>query len=184
MNSPLTLHEFFVGVGGLSEAFIQEGYESVAHVEADVAACNTLWTRMAHHWLAAAGQIRERVVLAGWRKRTGAAYPEPERWIPDVTVGEVFCDLPPIGAGEGSARPCRRLPHHSRWQAEAGVGSTLPPDMASRATACRSPSRDQPHSRQTVERTQVETSVRLASPAPEDTSQPGFVHGQVQGGGG
>ena len=55
-----------------------------------------------------------------------ALYPELEQCIPDVTVGEVFCDLPPIGAGEGSVWPCRRLSHDSRWQAEAGVRSTLP----------------------------------------------------------
>ena len=271
MSKPLNIFYLFDGGGGLSDGFIQEGYEPVAHVEADGAACNTLRTRMAYHWLAAAGredlyadylageigrdqlyaavpqgviqsvvndeirpetlgriylkidsllkgreldmfvggpscqaysivgrsrdpdrmmedkrnylykcyskflgkyrpkrfvfenvvgllsakdgegrgyfdamrrlfhrigyetdystlcakdygvlQNRKRVVLVGWRVGTGAAYPEPERWVPDVTAGDVFRDLSPIGAGEGSVRPCRRLPHDSRWQAEAG----------------------------------------------------------------
>ena len=277
MYKSLNFLDLFAGGGGLSEGFMQEGYEPVAHVEADVAACNTLRTRMAYHWLAAAGrkdlyadylageiareqmyaavprgviqsvindeirpdtlgriyrkidsllkgreldvlvggppcqayslvgrsrdpdrmvedkrnylykcyaeflgkyrprrfvfenvtgllsakdsdgrgyfdamrrlfhrigyetdystlwaknygvlQNRKRVVLVGWREGTGAAYPEPERWTPDVTVSEVFRDLPPIGAGEGSVLPCRRLSYESRWQAEAGVRSTLP----------------------------------------------------------
>ena len=277
MSNSLNFLDLFASGGGISEGFIQEGYEPVAHVEADVAACNTLRTRMAYHWLAAAGrkdlyadylageigrdqlyaavpqgviqsvvndeirpetlgriyvkidsllngreldvlvggppcqaysivgrsrdpdrmvedkrnylykcyskflekyrpkrfvfenvvgllsakdgegrgyldsmrrlfhrigyetdystlcakdygvlQNRKRMVLVGWRVDTGAAYPVPERWIPDLTVGEVFRDLPPIGASEGSVRPCRRLPHESRWQAEAGVRSTLP----------------------------------------------------------
>ena len=277
MSKKLNFIDLFAGGGGLSEGFIREGYEPVAHVEADVAACNTLRTRMAYHQLVAAGrddlyadyltgnigrdqmyaelpqrvvhsvindeikpgtlrriyckidsllkgreldvlvggppcqaysivgrsrdpdrmvedrrnylykcyakflakyqprrfvfenvvgllsakdgdgrsyfdamrrlfhqigyeteystlwarnygvlQNRKRVVLVGWRKGTGAAYPEPEQWIPDVTVSEVFRDLPPIGAGEGRILPCRRLPYESRWQVEAGVRSALP----------------------------------------------------------
>ena len=53
MSNPLTLLDVFAGGGGLSEGFIQAGFEPVAHVEADVAACNTLRTRMAFHWLSA-----------------------------------------------------------------------------------------------------------------------------------
>lgn len=56
MSDKLKFVDLFAGGGGLSEGFIQEGYEPVAHVEADAAACNTLRTRMAYHWLAAAGR--------------------------------------------------------------------------------------------------------------------------------
>ena len=277
MHNTLNFIDLFAGGGGLSEGFIQEGYEPVAHVEADVAACNTLRTRMAYHWLRymdredtyadyLTGEIdreslyaevpssvaqsvindeitpdtleriyskidtllkgreldvlvggppcqaysivgrsrdpdrmvedkrnyfyqcyakilekycprrfvfenvmgllsakdsngqsyfdamrrlfrkvgyeteystlwaknfgvlqnRKRVVLVGWREGTGAIYPEPEKWIPDVTVNEVFCDLPPLDAGEGTVRPCRRLPHESLWLKDAGVRSTAP----------------------------------------------------------
>ena len=56
MHRPLNFIDLFAGGGGLSEGFIQEGYEPVAHVEADVAACNTLRTRMAYHQLVAAGR--------------------------------------------------------------------------------------------------------------------------------
>ena len=37
--------DLFAGAGGLSEGFMQEGFISVAHVEMDANACNTLRTR-------------------------------------------------------------------------------------------------------------------------------------------
>jgi len=43
--------DLFAGAGGLSEGFIREGYTPVAHVEMDGAACYTLKTRTAFHWL-------------------------------------------------------------------------------------------------------------------------------------
>lgn len=43
--------DLFAGAGGLSEGFIQAGYTPVAHVEMDTAACYTLKTRAAFHWL-------------------------------------------------------------------------------------------------------------------------------------
>lgn len=43
--------DLFAGAGGLSEGFIQAGYTPIAHVEMDIAACNTLKTRAAYHWL-------------------------------------------------------------------------------------------------------------------------------------
>jgi len=43
--------DLFAGAGGLSEGFIRQGFEPVAHVEMDNAACNTLLTRTAYHYL-------------------------------------------------------------------------------------------------------------------------------------
>lgn len=49
--------DLFAGAGGLSEGFVRAGYEPVAHVEMDVAACFTLKTRMAYHWLRSNGKL-------------------------------------------------------------------------------------------------------------------------------
>jgi len=43
--------DLFAGAGGLSEGFIRAGFSPIAHVESDLAACFTLKTRTARHWL-------------------------------------------------------------------------------------------------------------------------------------
>ena len=52
-SSKMTLRylDLFAGAGGLSEGFLRAGFEPVAHIEMDVAACYTLKTRAAFHWL-------------------------------------------------------------------------------------------------------------------------------------
>jgi DNA (cytosine-5)-methyltransferase 1 len=49
--SKLRYIDLFAGAGGLSEGFVQAGFEPVAHVETDGAACFTLKTRTAFHYL-------------------------------------------------------------------------------------------------------------------------------------
>lgn len=49
--------DLFAGAGGLSEGFTRAGYEPVAHVEMDTAACYTLKTRAAYHWLKKEGKL-------------------------------------------------------------------------------------------------------------------------------
>ena len=57
-NTPTYLN-LFAGAGGLSEGFTQVGFTPVAHVEVDTAACNTLKTRSAYHWLKRQGRVQE-----------------------------------------------------------------------------------------------------------------------------
>ena len=47
----LNFIDLFAGAGGLSEGFIQAGFEPIAHVEIEKSACNTLKTRTAYHYL-------------------------------------------------------------------------------------------------------------------------------------
>ncbi len=57
-NKPKYL-SLFAGAGGLSEGFTQIGFNPIAHVEMDEAACNTLKTRAAYHWLKKNGHLRK-----------------------------------------------------------------------------------------------------------------------------
>ena len=51
MKKKLNFIDLFSGAGGLSEGFIRQGFNAIAHVEIDKAACNTLLTRTAYHYL-------------------------------------------------------------------------------------------------------------------------------------
>jgi DNA (cytosine-5)-methyltransferase 1 len=53
--------DLFAGAGGLSEGFIQAGFNPIAHVEMDEAACFSLKTRVAYHYLKANSQIEHYV---------------------------------------------------------------------------------------------------------------------------
>jgi DNA (cytosine-5)-methyltransferase 1 len=51
--------DLFAGAGGLSEGFMRAGFEPIAHVEMDEAACNTLRTRQVYQFLKKTGRIKE-----------------------------------------------------------------------------------------------------------------------------
>jgi DNA (cytosine-5)-methyltransferase 1 len=49
--SKLNYIDLFAGAGGLSEGFIREGFQPVAHVEMNAEASDTLRTRVAFRFL-------------------------------------------------------------------------------------------------------------------------------------
>lgn len=50
-SKKLRFIDLFAGAGGLSEGFIRQGFEPIAHVEMKKEACDTLKTRTAYHYL-------------------------------------------------------------------------------------------------------------------------------------
>lgn len=88
--------DLFAGAGGLSEGFIQAGYTPIAHVEMDVAACYTLKTRVAYHWLKANGNLEVyHQYLRGEIKRDEFYAHIPEKVLNSVLNYEISSDTIP-----------------------------------------------------------------------------------------
>lgn len=101
--------DLFAGAGGLSEGFIQAGYTPVAHVEMDTAACYTLKTRAAFHWLKHNGDIElYNQYLRGEMTRTEFYAHIPQTVLDTVlnyeisgdTISEIFEKIDELLAGE------------------------------------------------------------------------------------
>lgn len=57
MNRKLNFIDLFAGAGGLSEGFVQAGFEPIAHVEMNEQASQTLETRAAYYFLKENGKL-------------------------------------------------------------------------------------------------------------------------------
>ena len=55
--SKLNYIDLFAGAGGLSEGFMRQGFNPIAHVEMNGYACETLKTRVAYHHLKKTNKI-------------------------------------------------------------------------------------------------------------------------------
>ena len=86
MDRKLNFLDLFAGAGGLSEGFIWAGFKPVAHVESDPAACFTLRTRMAYHWLKDHG----RTELYADYLNGNISRSEFYGYIPEMVVGSVI----------------------------------------------------------------------------------------------
>jgi DNA (cytosine-5)-methyltransferase 1 len=51
MGNNLSFIDLFAGASGMSEGFINAGFEAIAHVEMNAEACQTIKTRSAYHYL-------------------------------------------------------------------------------------------------------------------------------------
>ncbi len=90
MDKKLNYLDLFAGAGGLSEGFIRAGFNPIAHVEMDAAACFTLKTRMAYHWLKENNELDQYAdYLAGSISRKEFYDLVPEEVIKSVINAEI-----------------------------------------------------------------------------------------------
>ena len=90
--------DLFAGAGGLSEGFVSCGFKSLAHVEMNRHACNTLETRASYHWLRDNdGLLLYREYLKGAIERRQLFQNVPKE-IRDAVICEEICSetLPDI----------------------------------------------------------------------------------------
>ena len=68
-------------------------------------------------------QSRKRVFLVGHLGQSEGFYPEPDKWLTQAKVKEVFAGLPALTAGTGDPGACHINPCRGGWQREAGIQS-------------------------------------------------------------
>ncbi|MCH7388189.1 DNA cytosine methyltransferase [Acinetobacter modestus] len=73
-------------------------------------------------------QNRKRIILVGKKDHLSddSFYPEPEKWNPEVSVWELFADLPKISAGGGTPTPQKYLSYQSEWLEKSGIKGKFP----------------------------------------------------------
>lgn len=82
--------DLFAGAGGLSEGFIKAGFEPVAHVELSEAACYTLKTRIAFHYLEKANNLTSYIkYISGQISRNELYSLIPKEYLESVICEEI-----------------------------------------------------------------------------------------------
>ena len=79
--------DLFAGAGGLSEGFVREGYEPIAHVEISEAACYTLKTRAGFHYLRKVNNLQPYIDYLSGKISRDAFY----GFIPQSILDSVVC---------------------------------------------------------------------------------------------
>lgn len=127
--------DLFAGAGGLSEGFIQAGYTPLAHVEMDKAACYTLKTRAAYHWLKNENKIGVyNDYLCGKIDREALYHAVPEEVLNSVlnyeiseeTLPEIFKKIDDLLGGKQlgliiGGPPCQAYSLVGRARSETGM---------------------------------------------------------------
>lgn len=85
-----TFIDLFAGAGGLSEGFIRENFDPIAHVEMNKFACQTMRTRIAYHYLRANGNFKKYIsYLKGNISQEDLLKEIPKREIDSVIESEI-----------------------------------------------------------------------------------------------
>jgi DNA (cytosine-5)-methyltransferase 1 len=101
--------DLFAGAGGLSEGFIREGFEPIAHVEMNADACSTIKTRLAYYSLKNKGMLNiyEKYLKSEITRNELYEYlPESELnsvinlEISDTTIENIFSQIDKLNQGK------------------------------------------------------------------------------------
>lgn len=81
--------DLFAGAGGLSEGFIRAGFTSIAHIEMNKYACDTLRSRMAYHYLKQHNRLEEYIKYLK-EKQEGESGQKLWEKVPDEVIDSVI----------------------------------------------------------------------------------------------
>lgn len=131
MSGKFNYLDLFAGAGGLSEGFIRAGFNPIAHVEMDRAACYTLRTRTVYHWLNENNSSEQYAdYLKGKINRKEFYDTVPDEVIRSVineeigekTLQDIFCQIDSLLGGQEvdliiGGPPCQTYSHIGRVRA-------------------------------------------------------------------
>lgn len=89
-NKNYTFIDLFAGCGGLSEGFVQAGFNPIAHVEMDKDACYSLKTRCCYHYLHSIGKSSVYYSYLKGEITRKALYDSVPSCVTDAVINEVI----------------------------------------------------------------------------------------------